>query len=97
MLVELAAESLAELEGLQMDGKVKVWPGTPASARAVMNKLFMDFFNRITSMITIQKSVLSPNRSSSLDRCCLSVRSPLCFIRAGAERTQPFLPAFFVC
>jgi hypothetical protein len=56
MLVELAAESLAELEGLQMDGKVIVWPGTPAGARAVMNRLFMDFFNRITSMITTQKS-----------------------------------------
>jgi hypothetical protein len=42
MLVELMAESLAELEGLQMDSKVIVWPGTPASARAVMNRLFMD-------------------------------------------------------
>jgi hypothetical protein len=54
MLVELAAELLRKLKGLQVDGKVIVWPGTPASAPAVMNRLFMDFFfNRITDMTII--------------------------------------------
>jgi hypothetical protein len=79
MLVELTAELLAELEGLEMDNKVIVWPGTPASARAVMNRLFKGFFNRTTSMITTQKSVLSPNRSSSPDCCRLSARATAMF------------------